>query len=173
MSVRNLLRLGLNPRRNGLRCTKLFYSTDSGTSSTSSTSTTNTVKKNENHEHEQEPEQEQEEYYIDTSDITNKWQTLSLESQEDMINYLNVKQEFGWNYLTLDEKRAIWYIAYGNWGPRDPKPLNFPEFIFKIMSSAILFTVVGFSLINYSIDKEKIAELEEIDEINELVKEIK
>ncbi|GME71229.1 unnamed protein product [Ambrosiozyma monospora] len=133
-----------------------LYSTNSTTTATSTPKpTTNSQKKNE-----PEKEQEDTEYTIDVSNLSNRWVNLPSDAQQDIISYLNVKQQFGWNYLTPDEKKALYYISYGNWGARDGQAMNLPEMIFKIMSSSILFGVVGFSLINYAIDKEKVSELE-------------
>lgn len=103
----------------------------------------------------------EDEYYIDCSDIENKWPILPYESQQDMISYLNVKQEFGWMYLTHDEKRAIYYISYGKWGARDPATMNMAESVFKLMTSGLLFAAVGFTLINYAKDKEELAKLQQ------------
>jgi cytochrome c oxidase subunit 4 len=106
----------------------------------------------------------EDEYYVDVSNLETRWPSLTFEVQQDIISYLNVKQEFGWEYLTNDEKKAIYYIAYGNWGPRDQKIMSTAEFVFKLMTNMLLFSVLGFSLMNYAIDQEKIAELEKQEE---------
>ncbi|TID13607.1 hypothetical protein CANINC_004869 [Pichia inconspicua] len=105
-------------------------------------------------------EESDSEYYVDVSNIEKRWKLLDFDTQQDIISYLKVKQEFGWEYLTKDEKRAIYYIAYGKWGPRDPAVMSNAEFVFKLMTNMLLFSVLGFSLMNYAIDQEKIAELE-------------
>lgn len=102
----------------------------------------------------------EDDYYVDVSNLENRWNTMSFESQQDVISYLNVKQEFGWEYLLPEEKRAIYYIAYGNWGPRDQQVMTGAEFAFKLLTSMLLFSVLGFTVLNYSIDQEKLAELE-------------
>ena len=102
----------------------------------------------------------EDDYYVDVSNLENRWNTMSFESQQDVISYLNVKQEFGWEYLSPEEKRAIYYIAYGNWGPRDQQVMTGAEFAFKLLTSMLLFSVLGFTVLNYSIDQEKLAELE-------------
>lgn len=107
------------------------------------------------------------EYYIDVSNIEARWVSMNFEGQQDIISYLNVKQEFGWEYLSKDEKRAIYYIAYGNWGPRDAKIMSTAEFVFKLMTNMLLFSVLGFSLMNYAIDQEKIATLEQEKEAHD------
>lgn len=110
---------------------------------------------------EAEIEDGEDEYYVDVSNLENRWTLLNFETQQDIISYLNVKQEFGWNYLTIEEKRAIYFIAYGNWGPRDQKIMSSAEFIFKLMTNMLLFSVLGFSIMNYAIDQETIEKLTE------------
>lgn len=105
-------------------------------------------------------EPEGEEYYIDCTEIDQRWGNLPYEAQQDMISYLNVKQEFGWMYLSHDEKRAIYYIAYGKWGPRDQATMNMAESVFKLMTSGLLFAAIGFTLINYAKDKEVVEMLD-------------
>lgn len=104
--------------------------------------------------------EEGDEYYVDVSNLETRWNSLTYESQQDIISYLNVKQEFGWNYLNNEEKRAIYFIAYGNWGPRDSSIMSGAEFAFKLMTSMLLFSVLGFSMLNYAIDIEKKEQIE-------------
>lgn len=103
--------------------------------------------------------EDDDEYFIDVSNIEKRWLSLSFETQQDIISYLNVKQEFDWTYLTNDEKKAIHYIAYGKWGPRDESVMTSAEFVFKLMTNMLLFTVLGFSIMNYYVDQEKIAQM--------------
>ena len=104
--------------------------------------------------------EEGDEYYVDVSNLETRWNSLTYESQQDIISYLNVKQEFGWNYLNKEEKKAIYFIAYGNWGPRDSSIMSGAEFAFKLMTSMLLFSVLGFSMLNYAIDVEKKEQIE-------------
>lgn len=106
---------------------------------------------------------DEDEYYVDVSNLDKRWTSLAFEAQQDIISYLNVKQEFDWKYLSPDEKRAIYYIAYGKWGARDSTVMNASEFVFKLMTNMLLFSVLGFSMLNYAIDQEKIAELNKHD----------
>lgn len=112
-------------------------------------------------------EEEEDEYYVDVSDLEKRWPSLTFEAQQDIISYLNVKQEFDWRYLSPAEKRAIHYIAYGPWGARDTKVMSGAEFVFKLMTNMLLFSVLGFSMLNYAIDQEKIAELEQAEQGSE------
>ncbi|KAH3671525.1 hypothetical protein OGAPHI_000228 [Ogataea philodendri] len=92
---------------------------------------------------------------MDVSNLPARWNKLAGDAQQDIINYLKVKQEFAWTYLTQDEKKAIYYISYGEWGPRDEKSMGIPDLVFKIMSSSILLGVAGFTLLTYARDQSK------------------
>lgn len=103
-------------------------------------------------------------YYVDVSNLAARWPTLSFEGQQDVISYLRVKQEFGWEYLSKDEKRAIYYIAYGGWGPRDRATMTGAEFAFRALTTALLFGVLGVTAVNYRVDTQRVAELEKEEE---------
>lgn len=109
---------------------------------------------------------EGEEFYVDCSNIKQRWNKLPMDIQQDMISYLNVKQEFGWNYLTREEKQSLYYIAYGEWGARDKVSMNGVEMAFKLMTSCLLFVAMGITIINYMHDKKVIEELEDKAAIN-------
>ncbi|KAF5096284.1 hypothetical protein D0Z03_001652 [Geotrichum reessii] len=50
--------------------------------------------------------------------LESRWEKMTSEEQEDIISQLAERQKGPWNELTLNEKRAAWYISYGSWGPR-------------------------------------------------------
>jgi cytochrome c oxidase subunit 4 len=52
--------------------------------------------------------------------LESRWEKMTSEEQEDIISQLAERQKGSWNDLTLNEKRAAWYISYGSWGPRKP-----------------------------------------------------
>lgn len=52
--------------------------------------------------------------------LESRWEKMTSEEQEDIISQLAERQKGPWNELTLNEKRAAWYISYGTWGPRKP-----------------------------------------------------
>lgn len=135
--------------RNTAAAARLFYSTDAKTES-----------KHKPAADAADAAAEDDEYYVDVSDLDKRWPSLAFEAQQDIISYLNVKQEFDWRYLSPPEKRAIHYIAYGPWGARDTKVMTGAEFVFKLMTNMLLFSVLGFSMLNYAVDQEKIADLE-------------
>lgn len=53
-------------------------------------------------------------------DLEGRWEKMAVSEQEDIISQLSERQKGSWTDLTSNEKRAAWYISYGNWGPRKP-----------------------------------------------------
>lgn len=52
--------------------------------------------------------------------IDRRWEAMSEEERNDIIEQLGERQKGPWSELTDYEKRAVWYISYGPWGPRRP-----------------------------------------------------
>lgn len=99
-------------------------------------------------------------YKVDVKDLSNRWDKMTPDDKQDILNYLDVKQSFAWSHLSEDEKKAIYYISFGKWGPRNHPPMTVPEMVFKALTSLFLFTAFGFAMINYRKDKKKVEELE-------------
>lgn len=99
-------------------------------------------------------------YKVDVEDLSNRWEKMTPDDKQDILNYLDVKQSFAWSHLSEDEKKAIYYISFGKWGPRNHPPMTVPEMVFKALVSLFLFTAFGFAMINYRKDKKKVKELE-------------
>ena len=54
------------------------------------------------------------------ADLNKRWESLPTTDQEEIISQLNERQKLNWKELTPEEKKAAWYISYGEWGPRRP-----------------------------------------------------
>lgn len=52
--------------------------------------------------------------------LESRWEKMTVEEQEDIISQLVERQKGPWQELTINEKRAAYYISYGTWGPRKP-----------------------------------------------------
>ncbi|BGP28151.1 Cytochrome c oxidase subunit 5B, mitochondrial [Rhodotorula toruloides] len=48
------------------------------------------------------------------------WKNLSPAEQEQTFKHLEVLQKKDWKELSLDEKKAAYYVAFGPHGPRAP-----------------------------------------------------
>lgn len=85
---------------------------------------------------------------------------MEKEAQEEIIDHLADLQDESWTKLSPDNKKACYYLAYGEWGPRNKQTMTVPEVVFKLITSGILFIVLGVTAVNYAIDKEKKEQLE-------------
>lgn len=65
----------------------------------------------------------------DLRNLEKRWNSLDALDQEDIQLYLEDRMRVDWKDLSLDEKRAIWFVNYGPWGPRAVSP-DKPERIY-------------------------------------------
>jgi len=54
------------------------------------------------------------------SNIEASWKTLAPEEQDSVFKHLEELQKKDWKELTLDEKKAAYYVSFGPHGPREP-----------------------------------------------------
>lgn len=52
--------------------------------------------------------------------LETRWDTLPKEDQTSLIEQLKTRMELPWQELTPAEKKAVYYISFGEWGPRKP-----------------------------------------------------
>lgn len=52
--------------------------------------------------------------------LESRWTTLPKEDQTALIEELKTRMELPWQNLTTAEKKAAYYISFGEWGPRKP-----------------------------------------------------
>lgn len=81
--------------------------------------------------------------------IEKRWSTMDAGKQDDVIAYLEDKMRGNWNDMTLDEKKAAFYIWYGNWGPRSSKPTDMAD-VYLYFGGSIGLIVAGLSIYKYS-----------------------
>lgn len=53
-------------------------------------------------------------------DLNQRWEQLTPVDQQEIVSKLAERQKLDWKELTPAEKKALWYISYGEWGPRKP-----------------------------------------------------
>ncbi|RCK60801.1 Cytochrome c oxidase polypeptide 5A, mitochondrial [Candida viswanathii] len=49
-----------------------------------------------------------------------RWTGLAKKEQDTLIDELKTRMELPWQELTPAEKKAAYYISFGEWGPRTP-----------------------------------------------------
>ncbi|KAG2198000.1 hypothetical protein INT47_004967 [Mucor saturninus] len=57
---------------------------------------------------------------VAVQNIESRWSTLSTAEQNTIAKQLEEAQKGDWKSLSLDEKKAAYYIAFGAHGPRAP-----------------------------------------------------
>lgn len=78
------------------------------------------------------------------SNLPSRWEKLPESDKQDLIDALAEKQKLPWNQLSLEEKKAAWYISFGTWGPR--RPMETAEEIATIYKGVIVGLVVSAAL---------------------------
>ncbi|MBW0488586.1 hypothetical protein O181_028301 [Austropuccinia psidii MF-1] len=48
------------------------------------------------------------------------WKEMTAQEQEAVFHHLESLQKKDWTQLSLDEKRASYFVSFGNHGPREP-----------------------------------------------------
>ncbi|SCU86495.1 LAMI_0D02322g1_1 [Lachancea mirantina] len=89
-----------------------------------------------------------------------KWRKMDRNLREEVIQYLDWKMEDSWTRMANGEKRAAYFISYGEWGPRAQKgsrdaqiEMTTPELALRGVFSGILFTALAISVVNYKKEK--------------------
>lgn len=76
--------------------------------------------------------------------LETRWESLPKEDQTTLIEELKTRMEGPWQELTPAEKKAAYYISFGEWGPR--RPLYQPGDKSKILWGTIGGLFAGFGL---------------------------
>lgn len=76
--------------------------------------------------------------------LETRWEKLPKEDQTQLIDQLKSRMELPWQDLTQAEKKAAYYISFGEWGPR--KPLYAPGEANKIFWGTVAGLVAGVGL---------------------------
>lgn len=75
--------------------------------------------------------------------LETRWLSLPKQDQTQLINDLKSRMELNWKDLLVEEKKAAYYISFGEWGPR--KPLHAPgdaQFIVLVVSGSIVASML-------------------------------
>lgn len=76
--------------------------------------------------------------------LETRWENLPKEDQTALIDELKARMELPWQELTTAEKKAAYYISFGEWGPR--KPLYAPGDKNKIFWGTVAGLAAGVGL---------------------------
>lgn len=78
------------------------------------------------------------------TNLSGRWEKLPESDKQDIITSLSERQQLPWTQLSLEEKKAAWFISFGQWGPR--KPLRTDEDVKKIWVGIFGGLAVSFAL---------------------------
>lgn len=76
--------------------------------------------------------------------LEDRWETLPKEDQTTLIDELKTRMELPWKELSPAEKKAAYYISFGEWGPR--KPLYGPGDASRVFWGVVIGMVSGCAL---------------------------
>lgn len=76
--------------------------------------------------------------------LDQRWEGLPKEDQTALIDELKGRMELPWQQLSGEEKKAAYYIAFGEWGPR--KPLHGPGDRSKVIWGTVGGLLAGVGL---------------------------
>jgi len=78
------------------------------------------------------------------TNIEARWRDLSPLEQATMTRQLEEAQKYDWSTLSLDEKKASYWIAFGPHGPREP--FHAPGNGFKVFTGVVIVLAVSTGL---------------------------
>ncbi|KAL0089781.1 cytochrome c oxidase subunit 4 COX4 [Phycomyces blakesleeanus] len=72
---------------------------------------------------------------VSVQNLETRWKTLSTAEQNTVAKQLEEAQKADWKSLSVDDKKAAFYIAFGAHGPREP--LTTPNHGLKVLGGVI------------------------------------
>lgn len=73
-----------------------------------------------------------------------RWDKMDAVESEEIIIYLDDRCRGDWRNLTDEEKKAVWFVNYGPWGPRAARPDD-PGKIYGQLGKVVLGVMLGVS----------------------------
>lgn len=102
--------------------------------------------------------------------IITSWPKLKLEERDQIIDFLQERQILPWTDLSNEEKRACYYISFGQWGPRlleqADNAQGVSSRIISTLTASVILIALGLSVMNYTADEEKLNELNQYELVN-------
>ncbi|KAK3392616.1 cytochrome c oxidase subunit IV family [Sordaria brevicollis] len=79
------------------------------------------------------------------ANIEKRWETMPMQEQAELWMALRDRMKGNWAELTLNEKKAAYYIAFGNHGPRALPPPGENKKVFAYTAAGVLLSFVIFA----------------------------
>jgi cytochrome c oxidase subunit 4 len=84
------------------------------------------------------------------ANIEKRWEGMPLQEQADLWMALRDRMQGNWTELTVQEKKAAYWIAFGPHGPRAQDPPDFQLKVFLTVLGAFAVTGVIFGLMRWA-----------------------
>ncbi|KAF2118868.1 mitochondrial cytochrome c oxidase-like protein subunit V [Lophiotrema nucula] len=81
------------------------------------------------------------------ANIEKRWEDMPPQEQADLWMSLRDRMKTDWKEMTMQEKKAAYYIAFGPHGPRRPAPPDEGRKVFFLSTGLIVASVVVFAVI--------------------------
>ncbi|KAG2175649.1 hypothetical protein INT43_001296 [Umbelopsis isabellina] len=112
---------------------------------------------------------------VAVQNIESRWKSLSQTEQNTIAKQLEEAQKGDWKQLSLEEKKAAYYIAFGPHGPREPltQPGHGMKVLIGTLGVVAASTALFYVIRQNAIEKPKTISKEWEEATNEYMKEQK
>ncbi|GAA5884027.1 hypothetical protein JCM16303_001365 [Sporobolomyces ruberrimus] len=107
------------------------------------------------------------------NNIEASWKTLTPAEQEQTFKHLEELQKKDWKELSLDEKKASYYVAFGPHGPREPIQAEAGKTIAGVVAAVAVGGIIFYALRRGGAETPKTVSKEWQEAANEMLKEQK
>ncbi|GAA5991980.1 hypothetical protein JCM5350_001865 [Sporobolomyces pararoseus] len=107
------------------------------------------------------------------NNIEASWKTLTPAEQEQTFKHLEELQKKDWKELSLDEKKASYYVAFGPHGPREPIQAEAGKTIAGVAAAVAVGGIIFYALRKGGAETPKTVSKEWQEASNEMLKEQK
>ncbi|GJN94663.1 hypothetical protein Rhopal_007746-T1 [Rhodotorula paludigena] len=108
---------------------------------------------------------------VSLGNIEASWKSLSVEEQEQTFKHLEELQKKDWKELSLDEKKAAYYVAFGPHGPREPIQANAGKTVAGTLAAVGVASVIFYLIRRGGAETPKTVTKEWQEATNEQLKE--
>ncbi|GAA6052583.1 hypothetical protein JCM3770_003255 [Rhodotorula araucariae] len=103
--------------------------------------------------------------------IEASWKTLTPAEQEQTFKHLEDLQKKDWKELSLDEKKAAYYVAFGPHGPREPIQANAGKTLAGTLAAVAVASLIFYAVRKGGKETPKTLTREHQEATNEMLKE--
>ncbi|GAA6009404.1 hypothetical protein JCM10207_003768 [Rhodosporidiobolus poonsookiae] len=83
---------------------------------------------------------------VSLANIEASWKGLTPQEQEQTFKHLEEIQKGDWKALSLDEKKAAYYVAFGPHGPREPIQADTGKTVAGVAAAVAVASVIFYTI---------------------------